>query len=199
MQQRGLRACNLLLDITDDMQRTAARQIERGVAKNDQCEANDSDPIADRTAMQCFVPYRGLRRRAGTGCITEINDHLFEGRYSPKWPDGKKHSRNVYAKTREECEEKLALLIEEMKADIRSVKAVSAETGEVKIDMKVSEKRAAARERKREVFLYLGLHPTEKNIAQICRDTGVDRKTARKYFDEFHQMRNENMQNNTAQ
>ncbi len=26
----------------------------------------------------------------------EINDHLFEGRYLPKkWPDGKKHSRNV--------------------------------------------------------------------------------------------------------
>ena len=32
-----------------------------------------------------------------TGCITEINDHLFEGRYSPMWIDGKKHSRNVYA------------------------------------------------------------------------------------------------------
>ena len=43
----------------------------------------------------------------GTGCITEINDHLFEGRYSPMWIDGKKHSRNVYAHTREECEEKL--------------------------------------------------------------------------------------------
>ena len=25
----------------------------------------------------------------GTGCITEINDHLFEGRYSPMWIDGK--------------------------------------------------------------------------------------------------------------
>ena len=38
--------------------------------------------------------------------------------YSPKWPDGKKHARNVYAHTREECEEKLKVLIAEMKAEI---------------------------------------------------------------------------------
>lgn len=50
------------------------------------------------------------------------NDHLFEGRYSPKWPDGKKHARNVYAHTREECEEKLKVLIVEMKAEIAELK-----------------------------------------------------------------------------
>ena len=37
---------------------------------------------------------------------------------NPKWPDGKKHARNVYAHTREECEEKLKVLIAEMKAEI---------------------------------------------------------------------------------
>ena len=62
--------------------------------------------------------YVGRKRRSGTGCVTEINDHLFEGRYSPKWPDGKKHARNIYAHTREECEEKLKMLIVEMKAEI---------------------------------------------------------------------------------
>ena len=60
----------------------------------------------------------GRKRRSGTGCVSQINDHLFEGRYSPKWPDGKKHARNVYAHTREECEEKLKTLIVEMKAEI---------------------------------------------------------------------------------
>ena len=68
--------------------------------------------------MTDFKPYVGRKRRSGTGCISEINDHLFEGRYSPKWPDGKKHARNVYAHTREECEEKLKELIVEMKAEI---------------------------------------------------------------------------------
>lgn len=63
------------------------------------------------------MPYVGRKRKPGTGCVTGINDHLL-GRYSPKWPDGKKHSRNVYAHTREECEEKLKMLIVEMKADI---------------------------------------------------------------------------------
>ena len=43
------------------------------------------------------APYVGRKRKPGTGCVTEINDHLFEGRYSPKWPDDKKHSRNVNA------------------------------------------------------------------------------------------------------
>ena len=38
--------------------------------------------------------------------------------YSPKWPDGKKHARNVYAHTREECEEKLKVLIAEMTVEI---------------------------------------------------------------------------------
>ena len=78
---------------------------------------------AEKPSMTDFKPYVGRKRKSGTGCISEINDHLFEGRYSPKWPDGKKHARNVYAHTREECEEKLKALIVEMKAEIAEIKA----------------------------------------------------------------------------
>ena len=77
----------------------------------------------EKPSMTDFKPYVGRKRRSGTGCISEINDHLFEGRYSPKWPDGKKHARNVYAHTREECEEKLKMLIVEMKAELKRQKA----------------------------------------------------------------------------
>ncbi len=59
-----------------------------------------------------------LCRRPGTGSVSQLDDHLWEGRYSPVWPDGKKHARNVYAKTEAECEEKLKVLIREMKAEI---------------------------------------------------------------------------------
>lgn len=52
---------------------------------------------------------------------------FFEGRYSPKWPDGKKHARNVYAHTREECEEKLKVLIIEMKTELAELKRQKAE------------------------------------------------------------------------
>ena len=69
----------------------------------------------------------GRKRKSGTGCISEISDHLFEGRYSPKWPDGKKHARNVYAHTREECEEKLKVLIVEMKEEIAEMQRLKAE------------------------------------------------------------------------
>ena len=42
--------------------------------------------------------------------------------YSPTWIDGKKHARNVYAHMREECEEKLKVLIAEMKAELAELK-----------------------------------------------------------------------------
>ncbi len=38
------------------------------------------------------------------------------------WINGKKLSRNVYAHTREECEEKLKVLIVEMKAELAELK-----------------------------------------------------------------------------
>ena len=110
--------------ITDDMRLTAAANIDRGIGKvapqEDTSEPGwETAPAqAEKPRMTDFKPYVGRKRRSGTGCVTEINDHLFEGRYSPKWPDGKKHARNVYAHTREECEEKLKVLIVEMKAEI---------------------------------------------------------------------------------
>ena len=68
-----------------------------------------------------FEPYKGKIRKSGTGCVTMINDHLYEGRFTPR-VNGKRISKNVYAKTREECEEKLAELIKTMKAEIAEMK-----------------------------------------------------------------------------
>ena len=59
-------------------------------------------------AVKEFEPYKPKIRKSGTGCVTMINDHLYEGRFTPR-VNGKRISKNVYAKTREECEEKLAL------------------------------------------------------------------------------------------
>ena len=53
-------------------------------------------------------------RKPGTGYITQINDHLFEGCYFPTWPDSTKHSQCVYAHTQEECEAKLKVLIQQI-------------------------------------------------------------------------------------
>ena len=114
--------------ITDDMQRTAAANIDRGIGKAAIQEAvsaaGQENPGRDeKPKMTDFQPVLPTRRRAGTGCISQINDHLYEGRYSPMWINGKKLSRNVYAHTREECEEKLKVLIMEMKAELAELKA----------------------------------------------------------------------------
>lgn len=77
----------------------------------------------DEPPKQDFVPVESLRHRPGTGCVSQLWEHLWEGRYSPVWPDGKKHPRNVYAKTREECEEKLKALILEMKVEIAALRS----------------------------------------------------------------------------
>ena len=69
--------------------------------------------------MTDFKPYVGRKRTSGTGCISQINDHLFEGRYSLMWIDGKKRLQNVYAHTRKE---KLKVLIEEMITEFAELK-----------------------------------------------------------------------------
>ena len=99
------------------MQRQAAANIERRIAGNESDTEDTGEVTNKEVTMTDFVPVQSKKRRPGTGCITQINDHLFEGRYSPKWVDGKKRSVNIYAETREECEEKLAAMIIEVKAE----------------------------------------------------------------------------------
>ena len=110
---------------TSDMQHAAARKIDCGIGKAEL--PDEPAPQANAPANTNFQPYMGKVRKRGTGCISQINDHLFEGRYSPTWIDGKKHTRNIYAHTREECEEKLKVLIAEMKAELAELKRQKAD------------------------------------------------------------------------
>ena len=83
--------------------------------------------MADARRRAVFEPYKGKFRKPDTGCVTQIGDHLWEGKYSPKWPDGKRHSRSIYAGTESECEAKLAGLIRQMKAEIAEAKDLTAQ------------------------------------------------------------------------
>jgi len=99
--------------VTTDMQKNAAVLPDR---ENTRLQT-EKPPVSD------FVPFVGKVRKPGTGCVTMINDRLFEGRFTPTNADGKRIAKNIYAPTREECEEKLAELIVQMKADIAEKKA----------------------------------------------------------------------------
>ncbi len=116
---------NIYTHITDDMQKNAADKIERGFGRNEGglSEAEQTPAKPEKQPQRAkFEPYKGKYRKPGTGCVSEINDHLFEGRYSPTNAYGKRISKNIYAKTREECEEKLAELIAQTKAEIAEEK-----------------------------------------------------------------------------
>lgn len=107
------------------MQRSAADKIERGFGRNEGTLGEDEqtpDRAPETPVRAKFEPKQPKIRRPGTGCITEINDHPFEGRCSPTNAYGKQTPKNVYAKTREECEEKLAELITQMNAEIAAEK-----------------------------------------------------------------------------
>ena len=121
---------NVYTHVTDTMRQTAAAKIDRGIAK---CEPPD-DPgeglpakTSNSSSKAPFEPYTGKIRKPGTGCVTQINDHLWEGKFSPKWPDGEIHSRSIYANTEVECEEKLTELIRQMKAEVAEAKRLAAE------------------------------------------------------------------------
>ena len=113
--------------------------------------------------MTDFKPYVGRKRKSGTGCISEINDHLFEGRYSPKWPDGKKHARNVYAHTREECEEKLKVLIVEMNEERKNLKE---QLAGIAPPEKLTKKQ-------RKLWDYMRLHPEVMEFSTIAKTNRV--------------------------
>ena len=106
--------------VTDTMQKQAAAKIDRQITKADTpVPPDEKKPQSSPTGFQ---PYKTTRRKPGTGGVYQLNDHLWEGKYSPRDANKKRISRNVYAKTEEECEAKLAELIEQMKKEIAAEK-----------------------------------------------------------------------------
>ena len=108
--------------VTDTMRQQAAAKIDRQIGGTE-AEISSTE---ERTRIDIlpadFEPYKPKCRKSGTGCVTMINDHLYEGRYTPTNAYGKRESHNIYAKTHEECEEKLAAMIAQVKAEIKAEK-----------------------------------------------------------------------------
>ena len=158
--------------ITNPMRSEAAAKIDQKIGKAAPQES-PAEP-QEKQAMTTFQPYVGRKRKPGTGCITQISENCWEGRYSPMWPDGKKHSRNVYAKTREECEALLPGLIEQMRAEIKAIK----ESGDLEaIPDGISEKKKA-------IAAYMREHPEVTSKSLIAREVGVDKNTVYRYYNE---------------
>ena len=115
--------------ITDQMQLQAAQKIDEGIGHSEAFEPHETllDPLPAEAGKPPvsppFAPYKGKVRKAGTGGIYQINDHLYEGRYSPTNAQGKREVHTVYAKTKEECEVLLEKMIAEVRERIKEEKA----------------------------------------------------------------------------
>ena len=77
---------NIYVHVTDEMRRTAATKIDQGIGGADSQARVQTEPR--KPAPSTFQARKGRCRKAGTGCVTQINEKLWEGRYSPIWPDG---------------------------------------------------------------------------------------------------------------
>ena len=161
---------NIYTHITSEMQENAATSIDRGIAK---VEAEESSKTEKQTAPQEFTPYIAPRRRSSSGYLKEIKPGLWEGRYSPVWPGGKKHFRNVYGHTKEECEPKLKELIIRMNAEIAALRSG-----------KTTEYPDGVSPKKKQLATYLIENPDVSNKSYIARQLGMDVTTVRKYYDE---------------
>ena len=111
-------SCSIVLFVVIIVVRTYC--IGNGEAYEER-EAKLPEP-KKRERLDPYEPYKGKFRRSGTGGIYELNDHLFEGRYTPTNAYGKREAHNVYAHTYEECEQKLNAMIEDVKARIKTDK-----------------------------------------------------------------------------
>ena len=116
---------NVYSHVTDTMRAQAAVKIDReiGGTNAEMPEAKD-EPRQPQTSEieENFEPWKPKVRKSGTGCVYQINDHLWEGSYFPRLPNGSRKKFNVYAKTREECEKELAKMIEKKKKEIATEK-----------------------------------------------------------------------------
>ena len=154
------------------MRRKAAVNIDRGIAKAD-VQAEPEQKTETPHAQEPFTPVLPARRRPGTGYVKQIKENLWEGRYSPVWPDGKKHSRNVYGHTEAECEEKLAELILQMKAEIAALRSGAS-----------TEYPDGVSPKKKAIAAYLRENPGVNNKSYLARQLGMAITTVQKYYDE---------------
>lgn len=107
-----------MIDNLKRVREQATVKIDRSIGGTD-AQIPRTESKSEVAEKLPFRPYKPKIRKAGTGCISKLNEHLYEGRYSPRI-GGRRISRNIYAKTREECEEKLSELIKEMKAELKN-------------------------------------------------------------------------------
>lgn len=121
---------NVYAHSSEQMKRDAAKKIDEAIGTvlgadvaaydasrgDENGEAQEPADGADQPKTTVFEPYKGKKRKPGTGYVKQLSANCWQGRYTPT-VNGKRIARNIYADSVEECEIKLEALIKEMKAE----------------------------------------------------------------------------------
>lgn len=113
---------NVYSHVTDEGMRSAAKAIDKAlssaVGASDSASAYDDDDYGkpEKPPMEVFEPYKGKKRKSGTGYVKQLSAKCWQGRYTPT-VNGKRISKNVYGATEAECKAKLEQMIIDMKAE----------------------------------------------------------------------------------
>lgn len=74
---------NIYTHVTDTMRQQAAAAFDKAITGS---TAPIPAPELEKPS-ESFHTYKGLRRRAGTGCITQVSENCYEGKYTPRLPN----------------------------------------------------------------------------------------------------------------
>ena len=114
---------NVYSHATSEMRIKAAEKIDTAIGGRERTkkgkisESTNTGKAEENAEEPVFEPYRGTRRKKGTGYIHRVSKNCWEGRYSPRFK-GKRMAKSVYAKTKEECEIKLKELIQKTRKEL---------------------------------------------------------------------------------
>ena len=91
---------NTYTHVTDAMRQNAADKIDQGIGRAEPKPRRERHPR--KPAPSTFQALKGQRRKPGTGCVSQINDHLWEAATPPSstasaWPgiSTRKRKRSV--------------------------------------------------------------------------------------------------------
>ena len=144
------------------------------------------------------------KRKSGTGTVRQRGDGRWEGRVVIGYDDsGLPKTKNVLAKTKRECQEKLRQLTESMvwpdgTQHSRNVYAHTREECEEKLKALITEMNGERKnlkeqlagiappekltKKQRKLWDYMRLHPEVTEFSTIAKRTGLARNTVKKHY-----------------
>ncbi len=160
--------------VTGDMQSEAAAKIDRGLGNEVRENPLSRNRAQPKTSGRCRErpgsPAPGASLRSMTTCSKGATPHL-AGR--------RKALKCVYAHTREECEAKLKVLIQQMNAERQQ--ALRDQARGITPPDKLTKTQ-------KKIWMYMKFHPDVTSFRAIAKGAGVTRHTAAKWYEMIREM-----------